>query len=646
MRRFFRVLSRNEKQIFFGLVVLSVGSFVALSLNYYFARTITQAQEGGDYTEGITGQPRFVNPLYLSTQDIDRDIVEIIFSGLMKYDENGKIVPDLAQSYEVKDEGKTFEFIIKKAFWHDGQDLTTDDIAFTASLIQNPEYQSPLRIKLTGVLVEQASSAKIIFKLPKQYPGFLETLTFKILPEHIFKDASPNSLPWTLVSKDYLVGSGPFKFKELKQEGSGFIKALVLEKNKEYHGSKPYLDKVIFAFFQDEKELQKTINMRGVNGAALQSQKSSSMLKNYSVALPRYFALFFNLKKEDALQEIKMRQAISLAINKQKIISEVFGGNAKVAVSAILPGFFNLKDLPEELKIAFDKNKSAQLLDELDLVVNPSTQKREKQKPTQAEFAFTKTLTLKSQGKEVEELQKCLAKFPDIYPAGAVSGLFGEQTKQAVIKFQEKYPEEILKPNDLTKGTGDVKASTRDKLNEVCFEKSGATLPFEITLTTSDKFPLPQLAQSIKEDLEAVGLSVKIETVSIASLQTDILAKRNFDILLFGEALGSIPDPFPFWHSSQITYPGLNVAGYSSKQADKLLEQAREAPTEEQRVVSLEKFQEILAQDLPAFFLVMPDYVFSLSSLVKGFEIKKITEPSKRFSTIEKWFVETKRVWK
>lgn len=643
--QFFSVLGKKEKIVFVGFLALALGAFLFLNISFYLKNTTPVPKSGGEYKEGVVGQPRFVNPLYLSSQDIDRDIVEILFSGLLKYDQNGQITNDLSLSYEIKDGGETFEFTLKEAVWHDEEPLTAGDIAFTVGLAQNPEYQSPLRVKFTGVLVEQVAENKVAFKLPKSYPGFLETLTFKILPKHIFKDISPNSLPWSLISKKYLVGSGPFQLEKISQDNSGFIRELVLEKNKNYFDKPAFLNKISFLFFKDDKSLLKAINSGEIDGMAVSvSEPNKFLLKDYTIELPRYFALFFNLTRENIFSDKKMRRALSLAIDRQKIIDKVFDAKAKMVDSAVMPTFFGLKAPDEKFLHSFNQEEADKALNELGFILNPTTKKREKTKTT-SDFTFTKTLTLKNQGEEVKKLQQCLAQFPDIYPEGEVSGYFGEKTRLAVVKFQEKYTDEILKPIGLAKGTGDVKPMTRDKLNQVCFQKPAETNNLEITITTGDKFPLADIAQIIKENLETFGISVKIENVSLADLQTEVLSKKKFDILLFGEALGSIPDPFPFWHSSQKDYPGLNVASYSSKTADKLLETSRETEGAE-RQQALEKFQDIVNQDLPAVFLIRPDFIYTLSSEVKGFEMKKITEPSKRFSTIEDWYLKTKRVWK
>lgn len=633
---FFHVFNKKEKIIFLILCLFFLCSLSFSLYHVYSQKTTAVAKSGGTYKEGMVGQPRFVNPLYLSSQDIDRDIVEIMYSGLMKYDEQADLTTDLARDFQIENAGKTFRFFLKEnILWHDGEPLTTDDIVFTVSLTQNPEYQSPLRIKWTGVLTERVSKDEIIFKLPKKYPGFLETLTLKILPEHIFKDISPNNIPLSLISKDFLVGSGPFKFKNVKQDSSGFISELTLEKNKQYYNKEPYLDKISFLFFKDERELQKALNMGEVDGAA------SAGSKAYAVALPRYFALFFNLEKETFEKEL--REALSFAVDREKIIEKVFQGKARKAESPILPTYFGFA-CPSSTN--YNAQKADEILTNLGFVFNQETKQREKIKELDPDFVFSKNLTLNSQGREVQELQKCLAKDPEVYPDGIISGYFGSKTRAAVIKFQEKYKEEILTPIGLSKGTGDVKPMTRDKLNEICFEKDTQSTILEITLTTSDKFPLNEIADMIKQDWEALGITVNIEKVSLANLQTDVLANRNFDILLFGEALGSIADPFPFWHSSQKDYPGLNVSGYSSKVADQLLEQAREAEAEEEKREKLESFQKVIGEDLPAIFLIRPDFLYLLSPKVKGFNVEKITEPAKRFSTIDLWYVKTRRIWK
>ena len=117
-------------------------------------------------------------------------------------------------------------------------------------------------------------------------------------------------------------------------------------------------------------------------------------------------------------------------------------------------------------------------------------------------------------------------------------------------------------------------------------------------------------------------------------------------MLLFGEVLEIIPDPYPFWHSSQIKDPGLNLAKYENKSADKLLEAARTSLDEADRAKKYQEFQEILIGSAPAVFLYSPDYVYYVNKNIKGIDMKIIADPSKRFDNIEDWYINTKKTWK
>ncbi len=139
--------------------------FVSLCLiiQYYWSKnSIIVPREGGKYTEAIIGQPRFINPLLAPFNDADRDISQLVFSGLMKYDDEGKIIPDLAENYEIKEDGKIYEFSLRKGIkWHDGVDFNANDVIFTIKILQDPEYTSPLRINWQGVKVEKIDDFKV-----------------------------------------------------------------------------------------------------------------------------------------------------------------------------------------------------------------------------------------------------------------------------------------------------------------------------------------------------------------------------------------------------------------------------------------------------------------------------------------------------
>lgn len=645
----FGVLNKKEKITFSVLLVLFVISLVYSGVGLYLKNTSLAPAFGGEYKEGIVGQPMSLNPLRLSSQDVDRDLVEILFSGLLKYDEQGVLVNDLAESYEILSDEKSIEVYLKQdMFWHDGTPLTIDDVMFTLNLIQDPQYQSPWRIKFLGIAADEISGGGVRFTLPKKYGGFLENLTFKILPKHIFQDIAIQNWP-KLITKEYLVGSGAFALQNITEGRGGYIKSVSFIRNENYYAKKPYLEKITFLFYRTPEDLLKAAKLGEVYGFAptdisLFDSVSKSSFKEYLISIPRYFSLFFNVENKNIFSDIEIKQALSLSLNKEEMIKNIFSGNGKPVSSPILPEFFNFNNVTSTLE--YNKERAEQILEENGFVINTDTGKREKVNIKESNFSFTKNLTLKNQNSDVTELQKCLAKDKEVYPEGVISGYFGVKTKVAVIKFQEKYRQDILIPAGLSSGNGEVKPLTRQKLNEICFEKETEIIPLTLTITTSNKFPLMEIAKSLKSYWEEIGITVVINEVSLSELQTETLANRDFESLLFGEALSSIPDPFPFWHSSQKDHPGLNISNYNSKKVDGLLEESREAKTEEERKENLEAFQDEFFEDMPAIFLVRPNYTYMLSSSIGGYNIQKITEPSKRFSTIENWYIKTKRIFK
>ena len=132
----------------------------------------------------------------------------------------------------------------------------------------------------------------------------------------------------------------------------------------------------------------------------------------------------------------------------------------------------------------------------------------------------------------------------------------------------------------------------------------------------------------------------------VSALERDIIRPRNYEALLFGEVLGHEPDPFSFWHSSQIRDPGLNIAMFSSGAADKLLEDSRRDSDQETRKKKYREFEKIVKENTGAIFLYSPHYNYAVRSFVKGVKAGSVVAPSDRFNEVEKWYIKTKRIWK
>jgi peptide/nickel transport system substrate-binding protein len=604
----FSLLTGKERILFLIFSALFLISGVSLAAAFYINNTEVKPAVGGRLVESVAGSPRFINPIYAQSSDVDRDLTEIIFSGLMKYGDQGEIIPDLAEKVEVNEDGTIYEITLKdNVFWHDGKKLDADDVIFTIKTIQNPDYKSPIRANYLGVEVEKISDTSLRFKLKTAFSGFTERLTLKILPGHIWQEISPQNFLLTNYNLKP-IGSGPYQFKSLKQDSSGFITSLDLIRNKNYYDDsrprKPYLSEISFQFLKAEKEKEGN------------DQK-------ISISLPRYFALFFNADKSRFLDDIKIRQALNYATNKKEIIELALSGQGKTVDSPILPDLYGYAQ-PAKI-YEFSREKADELLAKAGFEkINGQWMKTAKEITVE----FKSELKLGSSGKEVTALQNCLEV--------QTTGYFGDKTLEAVKKFQRKYG---------ISNTGTVGKLTRAKLQEVC-SKPAEQIPLKFSLITINDPVLEKAAGILKGQWEALGVGLDIVNYPSSQLEQEIIKPRNYQILLFGEVLEMAPDPFPFWHSSQKKDPGLNLAKYENRDADKLLESARTSLNEEARAKKYDSFQNIVINDAPAVFLYNQAYAYYVSKDIKGINIEKAADPSKRFTNIADWYIKTKRVWK
>lgn len=649
-----KILKKNEKIALLVLFLSALGSLIFLAFYVYFNNTKIAPTAGGSFVEGVLGQPRFINPVYGEVNDVDRTLINVIFSGLTAYGKNGKIINDLAESYEISEDGKTYDFILKdNIFWHDGQKLTAEDVVFTVKTIQNSDYKSPLRVNWIDVEIQKNSDLSLTFKLKNPYNSFLENCAVKILPAHIWENILPEN--FTLSAYNLKpVGSGPYRFEGLKQSDSGFIESFNLVSNHKYYSKAPYISNLTFQFFNNKDELTKAANQRTVNGFSLaaldnnQAEAEKAISQNwsktdnfstYNFNLPRYFAVFLNTQKSKILSDINLRQSLNFATDKEKIaeiISQETKNKIQTVSSPILPDFYGFSEPAKSYP--FDTESAEKLLDKSGFKKTDSGSRAKPIKKTPA-FQFKNYLSMKSKGAEVTELQKCLAKLgfsEDL--KNETNGTYGKPTETAVNNFQIKYLPEASP-------TGEVGKATRAKLNELCLSAPETSQPLKISLVTINQPQLAKTANLLKEQWQKAGFTVEVNIVEIQDLKL-IIKDRNYDALLYGQALGSLPDLYPFWHSSQINDPGLNLSEYSDKDADAMLKDARENLDSAKKQKTLEKLQDKIIVDSPAIFLYNPDYTYWASEKVQGIEAAKIIDPAKRFSDISNWYIKTKRIFK
>lgn len=335
--------------ILLGLIVIAAAILI---FRNYFSKSEIIPNYGGQYTEGIIGQPRYINPVLAQTNDADRDIVQPIFSGLLKYDGKGNLIEDLAESYSIDQSGLIYDFKLKNdIYWHDGEKLTADDIVFTIQTIQDPEYKSPVRGNWQGVTVEKVDDSNVRFTLRNIYAPFLHNTVIGIIPKHIWQGISAQNFPLAEYNQAP-IGSGPYRFKELKKNGSGKIEKINLIWNENYFGAsnhrvnsqkKPFIQKINFIFYDNEAAAIEAYDKGSIDGLSRISVSSLAEFQKknidiYKIKQPRYYAVFFNQTKSKALSDKIVRQALNYATDKQKMVADILLGEANAVNSPLLEG--------------------------------------------------------------------------------------------------------------------------------------------------------------------------------------------------------------------------------------------------------------------------------------------------------------------
>jgi peptide/nickel transport system substrate-binding protein len=322
-----KTLPPAPKTLFSLLLALLALNLFALIYQINKRLVIEVPSKGGSLTEGIIGTPRFINPV-LAISDADRDLTSLIYSGLMRPDEEGKLIPDLAEKYEITDGDLCYAFTLKTGIkWPDNEPITTDDVIFTVDLIKNPQTKSPKRASFEGVDIQKIDEKNFKFCLPSPYAPFLENTTVGILPRHIWGEILPEQMPLS----DFNIkaaGSGPYQIKKTIRNSSGIITSISLEPNKKFALQRPLIENLTLKFYPSEKKLIEAYQKNEIESlnsvspkTAYEIQKENSEIKSFP--LPRIFAVFFNQDMSPVFADKEVRNALNIAADRTRVIKEV-----------------------------------------------------------------------------------------------------------------------------------------------------------------------------------------------------------------------------------------------------------------------------------------------------------------------------------
>jgi peptide/nickel transport system substrate-binding protein len=318
--KFIKKLSHRELYALCGAIAVFIISGTVLIGTVFVQKTTEIPVPGGEWREGVVGQPTFINPV-VSGNDADRDISKLVFA-------------DLGTLGEIKQENYGKEWVVRlqeDLKWQDGTKITSDDLIFTIETILNPESHSPLYQSFEGALVSRISELETKFTLPAPYVFFETTLkNLQPIPKHIFGNIPASNFRLS----NYVlepVASGAYVFDSYKKDRNGFIEEYRLKANPDY-SPKPYIAKFVFKFFTDEDQAVNAYNADSIDGLVVSDPENLSKVRVrhtvQQLSAPRYYAVFINQSLASTLKDVKARAALDQAIDKQALVSDIFQGLA------------------------------------------------------------------------------------------------------------------------------------------------------------------------------------------------------------------------------------------------------------------------------------------------------------------------------
>jgi peptide/nickel transport system substrate-binding protein len=324
---------------------------------------------GGVYSEALVGSFTRLNPVLDYTNSADQDVDRLIFSSLLNFDDRGLPVNDLVESMGISQNGQNYNISLREnAVWHDGQPLTSEDVVFTVELLRSEGLPVPedIRSLWQNVEAEALDESTFQFRLPEPYAPFLDYLTFGILPKHLLGDLSPAEIIDSQFNL-HPVGSGPYRFDQFLVEGDQ-ITGVSLTAFEDYYNDPAFIEQFTFKYYPDPEAALSAYQSGDVLGISqvthdiLPQALQEPNLNMHSGQVPMLSIIFLNLDNPQVpyFQDVNIRRALLMGINRQRIINQLNDGQATLAHGPIFPGSWAYYDGIE--KIEYDPDAAVQIL--------------------------------------------------------------------------------------------------------------------------------------------------------------------------------------------------------------------------------------------------------------------------------------------
>lgn len=322
----------------------------------------TEPEYGDAIVVGSIGDARTLIPI-LASDSSSGEICSLIYNGLVKYDKDLNIVGDLAEGWEIKENGLLIIFHLRKNVrWHDGAPFSARDVEYTFKKLIDPNVRTPysgdfMMVKELRVIDDYTVSIR--YKEPFS-PG-LASWGMSIMPKHLLENEDLNKTKFARAP----IGTGPYIFKSWKT-----AEKIELVFNLNYFEGRPYIDRYIYRIIPDQATLFLELQAQNVDFSGLtplqfiRQTETNFFRKNfrkYKYPSFGFTYLGFNLKNK-LFQDINVRKAINYAIDKNEIINGVLLGQGRQITGPFVPESWAYN---KEIKAApYNSELSKKLLNE------------------------------------------------------------------------------------------------------------------------------------------------------------------------------------------------------------------------------------------------------------------------------------------
>lgn len=319
---------------------------VVLSLFWYITLDDPPGEavpaQGGTYVEAVARPPERVNPLFSSANETDAALVQLIFSGLVRLGPDGTPEPDLAERWEITNNGQRYLFHLRRGVaWHDGELLDADDVVFTYRQIADPDFAGDPSLKklMQGVVVTARDPLTVEFELEQTYSPFLAYLTVGILPEHLLGGLSATQL-FNAPFNQQPVGTGPYRLTE-QPDGQ----TVRLSASSVYYFGPPFVSTMEFAIHTSVGDAAAAVRDGEADGVLLGEDAPVSDVDAlreldgvlvHDVAGAPFYQVYLNVNRAP-LDDEEVRRALQQGVDTATLIATVGGGRGVPAVVGIPP---------------------------------------------------------------------------------------------------------------------------------------------------------------------------------------------------------------------------------------------------------------------------------------------------------------------